>query len=249
MSTEIHALAGAYALDAVNDVERMEFSRHLANCEACGLEVVELRTTAARLADTTWVAVPPRLRENVLLQASRTRQARRGRPGSRVGPVETAGPNRWRGWIAGGIAATVLAAGAATATFIAEERQVGVERRAAQQLLDQRTQMQSVMAAADAKARQVKVDGGGQMAVVYSRSHDAAVVMCADLAKPVRDRAYQLWFMRGGRATSAGVLPAGKGSGTMLVSGLGDADEIGISQEPAGGAARPGTRLATVPVR
>jgi anti-sigma factor RsiW len=249
MSTEIHALAGAYALDAVNDVERMEFSRHLAGCEACGLEVAELRATAARLADTTWVAAPPRLRENVLRQASRTRQARPGRPGSRVSPVETARPTRWRRWVAGGIAATVLAAGAAAATFIAQEQRVGDERRAAQQLLDQMTQIQSVMAAPDAKARQVRVKDGGQLAVVHSARLNAAVVMCADLARPARNRAYQLWFMHGDQATSAGLLAAGQSSGTMLVTGLNDADAIAISQERAGGAPDPGTRLATVPLR
>jgi hypothetical protein len=246
MTTEIHALAGAYALNAVNDVERMEFARHLATCDACGLEVAELRATAARLADTTWTAAPPRLRENVLREASRTRQARPGRPGSRVSPADTSRPTRWHRWLAGGVAATVLAAGAAAATFIAQERRVGAERRHAQELLDQVTRIQSVMAAPDARARQVRVEGGGQMAVVYSRALNAAVVMCADLARPARGRAYQLWFMRDGEATSAGVLPAGQNAGTMLVSGLRDADEIAISQEKVGGSDRPSRRAATV---
>lgn len=246
MTTEIHALAGAYALDAVNDIERLEFSRHLTECDACGLEVAELRATAARLADTTWAAVPPRLRDNVLSQASRTRQARPGRPGSRVSPADPARPSRWRRFVAGGIAAGVLAAGTAAATFVAQERRVGEERRHAEQLLDQMTRIQSVMAAPDAKARQVRVDGGGQMAVVYSRTMNAAVVMCAGLARPPRDRAYQLWFMRDDTAASAGVLPAGQNAGTMLVSGLRDADALAISQEKAGGADRPGRRTATV---
>jgi hypothetical protein len=246
MTTEIHALAGAYALDAVNDVERTEFSRHLADCDVCGLEVAELRATAARLADSTWTAVPPRLRDNVLHQAARTRQARPGRPGGRVSPADTTGPTRWRRLIASGIAATVLAAGAAAATFVVQERRVGEERRHARELLDQMTRIQSVMAAPDAKARQVRVDGGGQMAVVYSRTMNAAVVMCADLDRPARDKAYQLWFIRDGEATSAGVLPAGQHAGTMLVAGLDDAEGIAISQEQAGGSARSGRRAATV---
>jgi Anti-sigma-K factor rskA/Putative zinc-finger len=246
LSTEIHALAGAYALDAVNDVERMEFSRHLAGCEACGLEVAELRATAARLADTTWAAAPPRLRENVLRQASRTRQARPGRPGSRVSPVETARPSRWRRRVAGGVAAAVLAAGAAAATFVAQQQRVGDEQRATRQAVDQVTRIQSVMAAGDAKARQVEVSGGGHLAVVYSRRNNAAVVMCADLARPARDRAYQLWLMHDGRATSAGLLPAGRTAGTMLVPGLDGADAIAVSQQRAGGADHPDTRLATV---
>ena len=39
MSDDIHALSGAYAVDALDDVERARFERHLANCEACRAEV------------------------------------------------------------------------------------------------------------------------------------------------------------------------------------------------------------------
>jgi hypothetical protein len=249
MSIEIHALAGAYALDAVDDVERMQFSRHLADCDACGLEVAELRTTAARLADSTWAIAPPRLRENVLREASHTRQARPGRGGDRgTGPSDepASRPGRWRRWAAGGIAAAVLAAGAAAATFALEERRVGQERAHAGQLLDQLTRIQSVMAAPDARARQVQVRGGGQLTVVHSTGQDSAVVMCADLARPDRTRAYQVWLMHDGTATSAGVLPAGANAGTMLVTGLGDADAIAISLQHAGGDRAPGARAGTV---
>jgi anti-sigma factor RsiW len=38
-SPDIHALGGAYALDAVDDLERVAFDRHLAECETCALEV------------------------------------------------------------------------------------------------------------------------------------------------------------------------------------------------------------------
>jgi anti-sigma factor RsiW len=245
MSTEIHALAGAYALDAVDDVERVEFSRHLAGCEACGLEVAELRATAARLADTTWAVAPPRLRENVLLEALRTRQARPGRPGL-AGLAQTARPTRWRRRAAAGIAAAVLAAGAAGATFVAQQQRVGHERQQAQQLRDQVTRIQSVMAAADARARQIRVEQGGQLAVVYSEREDAAVVMCAGLAPPNSGSAYQVWVMRGGRATSAGLLPAGQDSGTMLVTGVRGADAVAISVEPAIGSVQPTSRVATV---
>jgi hypothetical protein len=248
MSIEIHALAGAYALDAVDDVERVQFSRHLADCDTCGLEVAELRATAARLADSTWAVAPPRLKENVLRQASHTRQARPGRPGGRdTGPAdEPARPGRWRRWAASGIAATVLAAGAAAATFAVQERRVGDERAHAHQLLDQLTTIQSVMAAPDARARQIGVRGGGQLTVVHSTGQNSAVVMCAGLARPDRTRAYQVWLMHDGKATSAGVLPAGADAGTMLVTGIGDADAIAISLQQAGGEKAPGERAGTV---
>jgi hypothetical protein len=248
MSIEIHALAGAYALDAVDDVERVQFSRHLADCDACGLEVAELRTTAARLADSTWSVAPPRLKENVLREASHTRQARPGRGGGRgTGPAdEPARPGRWRRWAASGMAAAVLAAGAAATTFALEERRVGEERAHGQQLLNQLTTIQSVMAAPDARARQIRVRGGGQLTVVHSTGQDSAVVMCADLARPDRTRAYQVWLMHDDTATSAGVLPAGANAGTMLVVGVGGADAIAISLQQAGGDEEPGERSGTV---
>src|SRR4029453_8688488 len=62
MTTDIHALVGAYALDAVDDLERAAFDRHVAECVNCRAELDELRETAARLADPAWSVPPPRLR-------------------------------------------------------------------------------------------------------------------------------------------------------------------------------------------
>ena len=82
---DIHALAGAYAIDAVDDLERAAFDRHLADCETCANEVGELRDAAARLTEGTWSVPPPRMREQVLARAAATPQLaplgqRRGAP-------------------------------------------------------------------------------------------------------------------------------------------------------------------------
>ncbi len=58
MSEDIHTLVGAYALDAVDDLERLRFDRHLVTCPSCEQEVAELRATAGRLADLTDIAPP-----------------------------------------------------------------------------------------------------------------------------------------------------------------------------------------------
>src|SRR5689334_9084112 len=71
---DIHALAGAYALDALNDIERAAFDRHAAECEACAVEVAELRETVGRMAEVSWSVPPPRMRRAVLAEVSRTRQ-------------------------------------------------------------------------------------------------------------------------------------------------------------------------------
>ena len=73
-SPDIHALGGAYALDAVDDLERVAFERHLAECGTCVLEVAEYRETASRLAEGACSVPPPRMREQVLARAAATRQ-------------------------------------------------------------------------------------------------------------------------------------------------------------------------------
>ena len=45
--SDIHALVGAYAVDALDDVERAAFERHLAECADCRAEVAGLREAAA----------------------------------------------------------------------------------------------------------------------------------------------------------------------------------------------------------
>ncbi|EOD68417.1 zf-HC2 domain-containing protein, partial [Amycolatopsis vancoresmycina] len=61
MTAELHTLTGAYALDAVSDVERAEFERHLGACAACRQEVAELRATGARLGVAASADPPPSL--------------------------------------------------------------------------------------------------------------------------------------------------------------------------------------------
>jgi anti-sigma-K factor RskA len=66
MSDDIHALSGAYAVDALDDVEREQFERHLAGCSACQAEVASLVAAATALSSLSDVAPPPSLRAKVL---------------------------------------------------------------------------------------------------------------------------------------------------------------------------------------
>jgi anti-sigma-K factor RskA len=62
---DLHALAGAYALDALEPAERDRFERHLRGCRTCPDEVRGFAATAAALA-TAAAAQPPRsLRDRV----------------------------------------------------------------------------------------------------------------------------------------------------------------------------------------
>ncbi len=230
---DIHALAGAYALDALDDVERAAFRRHLAQCEACAIEVTELCETAARLADATAAAPPPQLRGRVLAEITRTRQ---------VGPASAdtgrarAGTG-WRRWAAGAVAAAVLAIAASGVTYVIQEDRVR-----------QAGQVQAVLAAPDAVVQRAPAKGGGEVAVWTSQSRAARVVMLDGLLAPDAEHAYQLWFIRDNTPTDAGTLGAGMGNGVRLLEGV-SGGSLAVTLEPAGGSVAPHEPLlATVPL-
>ena len=74
MNPDTHALAGAYAVNAVTQEERDSFETHLEQCPDCRAEVAELRAAAATLTSDVELAPPPALRASVLSAISQTRQ-------------------------------------------------------------------------------------------------------------------------------------------------------------------------------
>ena len=71
--SDIHALSGAYAVDALDDHERTEFEEHLAVCAECRAEVASFRETGALIAETEAVDPPASLRDSVLSGISQIR--------------------------------------------------------------------------------------------------------------------------------------------------------------------------------
>lgn len=63
---DLHALAGAYALDALDGRELARFERHLRRCAACTDEVRAFAATAAALAFAVAAPPPPSLKGRVL---------------------------------------------------------------------------------------------------------------------------------------------------------------------------------------
>ncbi|HEX7718147.1 MAG TPA: zf-HC2 domain-containing protein, partial [Marmoricola sp.] len=63
---DIHALSGAYAVDALDDIERARFEEHLAVCADCRDEVAGLRDSAWMLASLTDTPPPPEMRDRLL---------------------------------------------------------------------------------------------------------------------------------------------------------------------------------------
>lgn len=236
-SPDIHTLGGAYALDAVDDLERASFERHLAECASCSLEVAEYRETVTRLAEGSWSVPPPRMREQVLARAAATQQfAPLGQRRGRSNPVA-----RWRRLAAAAAAVAVLGAGTAVTTYAVQEQRLGAERVAVAAAQERAARIESVLAAPDAALRAGGLTGGGRVTVVVSDTEDAGVVVLAGAPAPGPDRAYQLWVLDGIRPISVGLLPAGQSQATQLIEGVRGRGAFAVSLEPAGGSPQPST--------
>jgi anti-sigma-K factor RskA len=97
---ELHDLAAAYALDALDPEDRWTYELHLDECDRCRDEVARLRETATELAYVTEGPAPsPELRDRIL------REARAGAP-AEVVPLR-------RRWLFPATAAAAVAAAAA----------------------------------------------------------------------------------------------------------------------------------------
>ncbi|MGI9005566.1 MAG: zf-HC2 domain-containing protein, partial [Streptosporangiaceae bacterium] len=72
--SDLHALAGAFVLDAVTPGEREQFTEHLAACAQCRADVAELREAAARLGTAEALTPRPELRSAALRAARQTSQ-------------------------------------------------------------------------------------------------------------------------------------------------------------------------------
>jgi anti-sigma-K factor RskA len=235
MSTDIHTLAGAYVLDAVTDIERAEFARHLGTCPACTTEVAELRETAARLGDLTAVAPPARLKADVLAQIGRTRQAAPGHRGA--GPATNGA--RWRRWATAAAAAVLIAAGSGTAGYVVRERQAPP----APTRSSQAAQVLAILRAPDARVTTQPVTGG-RVTVVVSGTLNKGVALVNALPSP-GDRAYQLWLIKGVTPVPVGLLAAGATGTTQVFANPGGAVAFGISKEPPSGSLTPTEPLVT----
>ena len=252
---DLHVLTGSYVLDAISDIEREEFERHLQHCPACEAEVRGMRETAARLALACAVTPPPRMEQQVLAATYRTRQlpplsadrprralsCRRAlsrRASSRSAFPRSAFP---RGAVTRRVA--VLAAAASVAVAVA----LGITQLTAQHQLDQAraTAIARGGTAADAHVTTARTSAGGSVTVVASTALREAVVSASGMASLPSSRVYQVWVMSPSGARSAGLM---HGS-SLLASAVRPGDRIGITVEPADGTARPTTTpVAVLPV-
>ncbi|KOG56977.1 anti-sigma-K factor RskA [Streptomyces virginiae] len=234
---DLHALAAAYALDALEAGEREEFAAHLEQCEECSREVAEFRATAARLAAAVSRPPPAGMRQRTLAAIESVRQLPPRSPVARV-PVQTRGALRRRAArlvVAASLATAVLFAGLA-AWQSQEGHRYELQARQIEQRLDT---VGAVLAAPDARATYGRTSNGASTAIVTSALRKQALFYASGLPAPVPGTTYQLWLDQDGTMRPAGLLHQ---DGTVLLDGdAADAGAVGLTLEPTGGSTRPTT--------
>jgi anti-sigma-K factor RskA len=234
---DVHALSGAYAIDALDDLERAQFERHLAECPECQAEVASLREASALLAETASGPAPDALREKVLAGISTVRPLPPVVP-----PAVTPGRRRFRPVALVAAAAAVVALGAGVVVW---------------QPWDDTTTQQSptlsavdqVLQADDAEEYTQEFPDGSKATLTRSKSLNKAVIVTSDMAPPPEGKVYELWLDHEGIGmVPAGLMPAKADAVVLLEGDPATAIGAGITVEPAGGSEEPtGETVALIP--
>ena len=212
--SDIHALSGAYAVDALDDIERAHFERHLAQCETCQDEVDSLREASALLAETSVTAPSPELRARVLADIATVR------PLPPVVVAHLTRPRRRR-------VSTFLAAAAAAIA-------IGSGAVVWQQLDGPDSRIEQVIEAGDAQTFTQTLPGGAKATLVRSKKLNEAVLITEDMPAAPSGHAYALWLQHDDVMVPAGGMPSGSDNKILLSGDAATANGAGITTETSG---------------
>lgn len=221
----VDSLTGAYALDALEELDRARMERHLAECEDCAAEVRSFRETAAVLAAATAAQPPPGIRSRVLNEVHRTQQL----PPATAAPTRASAPRPAR-WLAVAAAALLVASGGlgtvAWRTSQDAERARQFAAAVSEVLTDPQRQVVDTEFA----------DGHGTVMV----AGDRVVVVGEGVSAPPAGRAFQMWFIgQEGPRPSQILQPIGDDAFCVHAQGIQPGDAVGVTVEPEGGSQQP----------
>ena len=244
MNESLHALSGAYVVDALDDDERATFERHLPGCVDCQREVASLREATALLADDAALTPPRALRDSVLSGIKTIRPLPPETSAQHDGDSEEAAPaiakvlpmrpRRRR------IAAMVAAAAAVVAIIGGAVSQPWQDDNPPGQTI---TAADRVMNAVDVQKVSTSFEDGSSATVYRSRSERRAVLLTQDMHPPPSGKAYEAWLQDDtGAMIPAGLMKDPRGNNKLLLKGdAANATGVGITVEPEGGSKKPTT--------
>ncbi len=257
---DIHGLSGAYAVDAVDDVERSRFEAHMANCAPCQSEVASLRAAAGELSLVTMTAPPPTLRASVLHNISSVRPLP-----PEVTPEQPPAPERMipTAPLTPPSGEEPASTSAAVPTSLERKRAERARRAPLRQWLIgvaaaavlatgglvwhpfspgtstvQLTATEQVLKADDAQRFEQKV-GDATATIVRSPGLKKAVIVTANMPAAPAGKVYELWLQQGPAMVRAGLMPTGQANTVLLEGDAASAQAVGITVEPAGGSKTP----------
>lgn len=218
----LHELAAGYALDALDDDERVAFEHHLEGCEQCAADVRAFRETAALLAYAAESPEPrAELRERVL------EEARRERPSQSVVVLR---PRR-------ALRLTAIAAAAAVAAAIG----LGLWATSLSSSLD----AERSALADSARAAAILADDGarrlplGEHGTVVRAPDGEAVMIVRNLDEAPSGKTYEAWVIGTGGPIKAGLFDGGDQEIVLLDEPLGTGAIVAVTLEPDGGSEQP----------
>jgi anti-sigma-K factor RskA len=227
MSSDIHALSGAYAVDALDDIERVQFERHLAECETCRAEVRSLREATAMLAEAVQQEPPAGLRERVLAGIETVRPLPPV-PAVTQRAEEPRHRRRFPALVAAAAVAAVLGLGGVVAWQPWADDTSQGDLSAADR----------VLRAPDAESWEQRMDDGATVTLTRSQKLNQAVVTAEGMPELSDEQVYELWLQHDGVMVPAGLMEGE--SGTLVLEGdPSTAQAAGITIEPAGGSEEP----------
>lgn len=233
MTDNMHALTGAYVLDALDPDERDAYLEHLRGCAECRDEVASLLGVATRLGASPAVAPPPELRAAVIAQVGRTAQS-----GPAIAPSGSHRVvRRWTRWPALAVAAAVTLLGVVGGTALHREREAAIASAAMQ------SKVMRIASAPDAVSVDVDL---GLTHLVMSSEMQSAALMGEDVAMPSPAGAvYQLWMMHddGSAAPGPTFVPHDGELMVVLEGDLADVVELAVTVEPRGGSPSPSDEM------
>ena len=221
----MHLLSGAYAVGALDDLERARFEAHLETCADCRAEVAGLLEATALLAETSATPPPEHVRDAVLAGIATVRP---------LPPVVATGttPSSRRRWLPALAAAAAVVAAVGIGVVVAEPWS---DEGTTQNL----TAADRVLAAPDAQTVATKV-GDATATVVVSRSQGKAVLLTDDMPAAPDGKVYELWLQTPeDDMVPAGLMPPGANQTVLLEGDASDAVGVGITIEPEGGSKEP----------
>jgi anti-sigma-K factor RskA len=174
---DIHLLAGAYAVNALDDLEARRFEQHLTACSSCRDDVTGFVTALGTLAASA-AELPPRgLRATVIQAVDQTRQ---------TATSVSKRPHNQRHTLAFFAVFSIAACTAFAVLFVSQSHKNS-----------QLSAKASVVEAADARTTQL-VGGAGQIRVTYSSQENGSVLLADGLASAPAGQVYELWFISNG---------------------------------------------------